>query len=291
MSSKINSHLNNFIINNIRPNKDEITALKSDIRRIHSIGTNNSKLKGRINRIFKGGSFGRKMMIKGRYEGDFVFLLNSAVVKQSYELIRDDFFKTLKSTFPKYKIEKKIHAITIHYKNRELDVLFAVEASSPDDVAKQVKNGQKIYYCANGLFQEKLYKKYLEKYPRLRERVQLAKFWLKKIKTKDRLAKGEIPKSYVLELLVYHHLDRYQKVTKSNATWFTEFLTFLGSNKIKKAIKFQKSSYTSKSSDCGINITDPGNPSENVAKYWKNCNKFQNLAQRDAKKDLTKIFN
>ena len=104
------------------------------------------------------------------------------------------------------------------------------------------------------------------------------------------MEKDEYPSSITLEFLVYAHSDIYEQKTTSISKWFVEFLEWISGPGIEKPIKFYRSTYNSKPTTCRVNITDPGNPSANVAEYWQKKDKFQKICRKDALRSIEDIF-
>lgn len=289
---KRSKSLLNLFQNSIYPNRTEITALKSDTKRIYNMAISNTVLKGYVDQMFKGGSYGRKTMIKDRYEGDFVLFLNQAVSNSVYGDLRDELEAQMKVLFPidkKYQVNKNPVTIQLIYKNRELDVLIGFRSNSPDKVATLTQSNQKIYKAGSGPYQRKYLNDLVKIHPGIKDAIRLAKYWMKKYPVAT-LPTNEYPKSYAMELMVCYHIDNEYEGEEDLDDWFLDFLSWLNSTDLTKPMMFVQSTYSPPKSKPGIIIQDPGNPSENLANTWDSAKKFQDIAQRHSKNSINQIF-
>lgn len=268
-------------VQKLRPTIDEKKTLKSTINRIENILINSSQFS--VRKVVPGGSLKKGTMIRGHFEADVVFIIESFGF-QSFSDLQQIAIHVLRNNFPKAaKIRPQNISIRLELNkpiNRMMfDILIGYEINSPSQMTwvkmTDFYRGSTTKFHIEYVKQQKDGSCYVEM-------VLLLKDWIQR---------QSLPLSgFQIELIAAQGVERceYRGLVEHLKSCYSTIVSFCDGETIYP-VDWNYFSYyqvTVGKSAAGVLVVDPGDPSNNVASNLsaQHIRDIKNAANRELSK-------
>lgn len=268
----VNVKFDTLLKKKLRPSEHEKQEIRKVTNRLHQFMTTDTQLPVSTTHI--GGSFAKNTMLKNRREVDLVFCLSHKHTETQLNPILNYLLKQVRLIFKNSNPKKHRKAISLTYRNIEIDLLPALQVNRPSDFQHFNAAEQTLYDASATKWHVQFCKNREQFY---QDNVRIIKYWIQR---QPNLPKTKYCSSFLLELLVAYIFDHYQ--VQSYEDVFLTILNWIEETELDAIIYFNdfyRFTQPPAKKWEGLSVYDPGNPWNDVAASFTKEEAFLNYTR------------